>query len=424
MPSASGAPPSSGSAAELRIGYLIPEFPGQTHIWMWREIVWMRRFGATVALFSTRPPPPRDGARHAFAEEARKTTFYLVPMGWFGAAAALLWGLLHPWGLLRSVALALTLPVDRRPRWKTVLPLVLPACRMAREARKRKIRRFHAHSCANSAILCMMARRLTGIPFSMTLHGDVNWWGGALIEKIADAEFMMVISRRLLDDVARLVPGQPPGKSLLGPMGVDTETWTPHRRPAGSASGRLLSVGRLHFGKGHDTLIEAAGILARSGMKLELRIVGEGPQRIELEHQVARAGLKDVVRFCGSLSELEIIEHMKWADVFALASHAEALGVVYMEAMAMQVATIGTRVGGVGEIITDGVDGLLVPPKDPPALADAIRRLLTDDQLRVRLALAARKTIVDRFDSRIGAATLYERIMGQAPPASTKIGNP
>src|SRR5262245_27076248 len=117
---AASEPPGSrdtGPDADLRIGYLVPEFPSQTHTWIWREIVWMRSSGGTVELVSTRPPQSRDAARHAFAEEARRRTTYLAPMGWLGAAAAFLWGLLHPWGLLRSVAMALTLPVDKGPRW-------------------------------------------------------------------------------------------------------------------------------------------------------------------------------------------------------------------------------------------------------------------------------------------------------------------
>ena len=80
----------------------------------------------------------------------------------------------------------------------------------------------------------------------------------------------------------------------------------------------------------------------------------------------------------------------------------------------MQVATVGTAAGGVGEIITDGVDGVLVPPADPEALAGTIRHLVEDEDRRKRIAAAGRLKIVERFDSRLGAATLYERITGHA----------
>jgi glycosyltransferase involved in cell wall biosynthesis len=419
MPTGSRTPPSreEGAGADLRLGYLIPEFPGQTHIWRWREIDWMRRFGADVNLFSTRPPPARDAARHAFADEARKRTFYLAPMGWLGAAGAFLWGLLHPWGLLRCVGLALSIPVDKRPLWKTVLPLVLPACRLAREARRRRIRHLHIHSCAKAAILGMMVRRLNGTPFSMTLNADIGWWGGAMPEKMADADFTIAITKSLLEEARAAAPDLDGRRILLGRIGVDTARWVPDGRRSKSPIGRIVSVSRLVPTKGQETLLAAVSKLAREGMKVELKLIGDGPQRQDLENLTLKLGLQGVVTFLGSLAEHEIIEHLKEADLFVLASHAEPLGVVYMEAMSMEVPTIGTRAGGVGEIIADGVDGLLVPPKDPDALAEAIRKVLSDPALGARLGTAGRKSIVERFDSRIGAATLYERIMGKAPVA-------
>jgi colanic acid/amylovoran biosynthesis glycosyltransferase len=238
-----------------------------------------------------------------------------------------------------------------------------------------------------------------------------------MAEKMAEAKFTMVITQGLMKDIARMETPLPEGKAMLGRMGVDTDVWVPESGPRASPSGRILSVGRLHFSKGHDDLLKAVAALVAEGMKLEVRLAGDGPQRRDLEDLAGALGLEHVVRFLGSLPEREIIEHMKWADVFVLASHAEPLGVVYMEAMSMEVPTIGTRAGGVGEIITDGVDGLLPPPKDPKALAEAIRRILTDRALRARLASAGRKTIVDRFDSRIGAATLYRGITGKTPVA-------
>ena len=143
---------------------------------------------------------------------------------------------------------------------------------------------------------------------------------------------------------------------------------------------------------------------------MTLRVFGDGPQRRELESLAKELGIAEKVKFEGSVSEERIIEEMRNADVFVLASHAEPLGVVYMEAMSMEVATVGTAAGGVGEIITDGVDGLLVEPRSIEAIADAIARLQDNQALRLRLARAGRQTIINRFDSRIGVKTLRERL--------------
>ena len=185
-----------------------------------------------------------------------------------------------------------------------------------------------------------------------------------------------------------------------------------------------MTVGRLHSSKGHDVLLRAVKRLVDSGKDVSLRLAGAGPDRDALEKLAADLGLAGRVTFLGSLPEDRIIEELRTADVFALASHAEPLGVVYMEAMALGVPTIGTAAGGVAEIITDGRDGLLVPPGNPGALADAIAALMSDDALRRRIGDAGREAVVRKFDSRLGAATLYERLMDGPAPTHTRAPSP
>ncbi len=400
------------------IGYLLPEFPGQTHIWMWREIDQLRRWGVPIRLFSTRRPPERDRARHSFAETAEAETTYLWPVSAPDGAAALLWALMtRPAGLLSCVRLALTLPIESRWRVLRLLALITPACVLAMHCRRASVRHLHCHSCSDAAILCMMVRRLAGVPFSLTLNADIAWWGGAMRPKLRDAAFTLAISRSLLDQVARECPALAPEQALLGRIGVDTRLWAPGARsePA-DGTVRIITVARLDPIKRHDLLLDAVGALRRDGLPLSLTIVGDGPLRAELEARAQRSGLSGVVTFAGSLGQEEIIRRMRSSDLFVLPSDAEGLGVAFMESMAMEVATIGTRVGGVPEIIDDGVDGILVSPSDPEALARAIRRLADDPDLRRRIASAGRRKIISRFDCRIGAATLYDRLMGRPPP--------
>ena len=397
------------------LGYIIPEYPGQTQIWVWREIVHLREWGIQIQVFSTQRPPIRDRARHDFAAAAEEETVYLWPIGIAQALRALLWVVARPRGFLKCIKLGFTLPVDRQPTCAMVLPLILPACLLAREANRLGIWRFHSHSCSNSAILCMMAKRLSGIPFSMTLNADIEIWGGAMAAKFQDADFTIAITQRLLDQIHRDYPELKPGQALLGRIGVDTRKWHPpeSERDCGVSPLRLLTVGRLHWSKGHSVLLKAVKILLDGGLDVTLDVIGDGPERQALEGQADQDGLSERVTFYGSLSESRIIEAMHDADIFVLASLGEPLGVAYMEAMAMEVATIGTDAGGVAEIIKNGENGLLVPPKDPDALALAIRRLKEDGAYRKQIAQRGRQSIVERFDSRLGAATLYERLFGQ-----------
>jgi glycosyltransferase involved in cell wall biosynthesis len=401
----------------VRIGYLIPEFPGQTHIWMWREILWMQRWADALHIYSTRQPPERDRARHLFARSSIPITTFLWPIP---VLHTLLWALLHhPRGLWRCLKLCFSLPIDKRPRSFHLLKLLPSACFLARDVRKRNLRHLHCHSCANCAILAMLAKRLIGVSFSMTVNANLDWWGGAMREKLHDAEFTLAITQWLLDQIHRDYPDLKPTQALLGRIGVDTSVWT---RGGGtsvpsSLPFRIVTVARLHPCKGHDILISAVERLVRQGRNITLRLIGEGPERPHLEFQIKFAGLEDRIRLLGSLGEHQILSEMRFADAFVLASHAEPLGVAYMEAMSAGVPTIGTAAGGVPEIITTGHDGLLVPPCDPESLAAAIARLMDDPELAARLARNARATIVERFDSRIGAATLYRRLTGSDPPA-------
>ena len=394
------------------LGYLIPEFPGQTHIFIWREIQQMERLGRRIRLFSTRRPPAQDRARHSFASVAERDTCYLWPVSPLLLARALVWALARPRRLFDALHLAATIEVDGGRNWRSVVPLLVPACVLAYELARGGVTHLHVHSCANSALLALLAKRLCGVPFSLVVHGDLHWWGGALAQKFSESAFTMVITRQLLDEVRRTFPQLGEDHILLGPMGVDTDVWSPAGREPRSGAFRIVSVARLHAAKGHDTAIRAIHRLVAQGRDVVLDIIGAGPEHDALAELVSSLELSSRVLLRGSLAEHEIIALMRQADAFALASHAEPLGVAYMEAMAMELPTIGTDAGGVSELITDGVTGLLVPPRDEESLARAIARLMDDATLRLELGRAARLRIVERFDSRLGATALHRRIAG------------
>jgi glycosyltransferase involved in cell wall biosynthesis len=153
--------------------------------------------------------------------------------------------------------------------------------------------------------------------------------------------------------------------------------------------GRILFVGRLEHMKGVDTLLVAfAGMRKCENAKMSrchLRIVGDGSLRSQFEAFSAQLGVSDRVTFVGYVPHPEIYEEYAQAEIFCGLSRSEALGNVFLEAQAGGCAVVGTKVGGIPEIVQDGVTGLLVPPDDPGAAAEILRKLLTDDALRQRL---------------------------------------
>lgn len=406
----------------MRIGYVIPEFPSQTHVWIWREILHVRQWGMPLTIFSTQKPVAQDRARHAFADEAERETVYLWPRPRLGALLAVLGTLArHPIGFVGCLRLALTLEnTVNRGKVRPLLPLIVPACLLAREVRRRAIGRLHSHSVARSAVICMMVKRLTGTPYSLTLNADLSWWGGGVERKIAESDFTIAITRGLLDEVHAKFPEIPGERTILGRIGVDTRRWErPASRPLPIdpiGGYRIVSVGRMHHNKAFDVLMQAVRRLIDQGVPLDVRIIGDGSERPSLEAMRTRLKLEGSVTFLGSMSEDQIIDELLDAHLFSAVSRHEPLGVVYMEAMALGVPTLGTTSGGVSEIIVSGQNGVLVEPGDPDALAKAILKLLRDPETRVRFSEAARRTIVEQFDSRIGAATIYRRLTGNTAP--------
>jgi glycosyltransferase involved in cell wall biosynthesis len=196
-------------------------------------------------------------------------------------------------------------------------------------------------------------------------------------------------------------------------LGTDLPDVPPVRPP--DAPPTLVTVGHLVARKRHADVVEALALLAPTHPTLRYAIVGDGPERSALEALAASRGVGDRVDFAGQLPPAEARARAARADVFVLPSVDEAFGVAYVEAMAAGVPAIGCeREDGPAEIAAAGPGLVQVPPRDPRALADAIERLLADDDARVQLGREARATVERCFTwERCGEATIaaYKRAL-------------
>tara|TARA_R100000789_G_scaffold7758_1_gene11982 strand:- start:452 stop:1669 length:1218 start_codon:yes stop_codon:yes gene_type:complete len=387
----------------INLGYLVPQFPGQTHIFFWREIADLERLGCVPHLFSTRPPPP-GLVSHDWSDAAIARTTYLgrpTP----GHALA---------GLLRAPWSAILREGHGGEFLKDVL-ICLPAARaLSAACRSRGIGHVHAHSCGRAALICALARLMGGPSYSLTLHGALSDYGPGQGFKWRNASFATIITHKLMAEMREVIGPDLPEDVMVQPMGVDTEDFkrdTPYEPPRPGAPLRIFSCGRLHRVKGHQDLLSAVRLLLDRGIDVQLDIAGEDDAggtgyRAELQAHLEALDLGAHARLLGAISGPEVRRHLLAADVFALASWHEPLGVAYMEAMACGVPTIGTDAGGVRELIDSGENGLLVPPKAPEVLADAIAALAADPALCARLSEAGRARVVRDFRSSKGAETL------------------
>lgn len=161
---------------------------------------------------------------------------------------------------------------------------------------------------------------------------------------------------------------------------------------------RIVCAGRLHTSKGQETLIRALGLLKLAGREVSLRLLGDGPRRSELMTLAEHLKVGDLCHFAGNLSHKEIIREMALAAVVAVPSLSEAYGLVNVEALAVGTPVVASRVGGVPEIVRGGVDGILVPPGDAPALANALGRVLSDEDLRREMGVNGRRRFLEAFE--------------------------
>jgi glycosyltransferase involved in cell wall biosynthesis len=195
---------------------------------------------------------------------------------------------------------------------------------------------------------------------------------------------------------ALLAAGQPAARIGVVPnlVRVPPEIACGARDPA--APPVIGALGRLVERKGFADLLEAAALLAARGYGFELRIGGSGPAQAALRATVDRLGLAPLVRFLGWVEDKR--GFFEPLDVLCVPSREEPFGIVVLEGMAHGRAVVATAAPGPRAIVRDGIDGLLVPPAAPPALADALASLLADPSRRLALARAGRATARDRFD--------------------------
>lgn len=402
----------------MRIAYLAPEFPGQTHTWMWRERCHLVENGLDVRMVSTRTPLDRDRARHNWAEAAKADTTYLWPVPPIQIITAILALLtIKLPALLACIALCRRIQRDNGPSALNSLTLLPSAYRFATWIKQTNIEHVHVATPARALITTLLAKRINPrFTVDCTVNANFGWWGGGLTAKFNELDALFVIVGWMDEQARQDFDASITDKMHLARLGVDTREWPARQAPADAPPFRVVTVGRLHPSKGHDDLIRAVASLRDQGHDITLALLGEGPQRAELEQLAASLGLGDAIEFTGSVPEHEVRARLEASHVFVGASHAEPLGVVYIEAMALGVPTIGTDAKGPKEIIIDGESGLLVPPKDHAALADAIARLASDPQLAQRLSTGGRQRVIDQYDSRIGAKVVYDAIVALPRP--------
>ncbi len=413
----------------MRIAYLVSWFPAITETFILDEVRELRARGVEVEvlpLFGR-----RGGDVHAGWRGLESCTHYHRSLSWELLTAQVHWLRRKPGVLLRAWGEALRANASSRKLLVRAPAVLLKGALLARRIEGMDIQHVHAHWATHPTLAAWLVRALTGTGYSFTAHAHDRYVDRAMLREKADgARFVVTISefnRRLLEGecgerIAR--------KVHVIRCGVDVGAFAPvpHAVPAVPT---FVCVASLREYKGHAVLLDALRILRARGSNVKVVLVGDGELRGALAGRIAREGLADCVELRGAVPHEEIPAVLRAATAMVLPSvtsrdgQMEGIPVALMEAMAAGVPVVATRLSGIPELVRDGETGLLVPERDPAALAAAMERLATEPALRARLADEGRLAVREGFDRRRNVARLAALFERFAPaPVPGRSGPP
>ncbi len=400
----------------IRIAYILSRFPKLSETFVFREVNELRRQGAEVHCFSIHHPLPEPlppDAQHLLAETA-----YLWPPHPAGFGSGVLrFAITRPrqfFGTLKTF-------LQQAPRnFNGIKRFVLhffEGVYLAHLCVKRGVEYIHAHFANGPSSVAMAASAVSGIPFGFTCHAqDIYADPLMLALKIEAAHLPLTISQYNRDYLAKALSPAHAARVRVHRVAVDLTHFRPKRLAASNEdSPVILAIGRLVPKKGFIHLIRACEILAQRGVNFRCWIVGEGPERAALQAAITAGKLEEKVCLLGSQTDIK--KYLQRADVFVMpcvldqSGDRDGIPTTLMEAMAMQVPVISTSLSGIPELVRHEQTGLLVPPADEAALAQAICRVIVDEELRQALAAAGRRYIETCHNLELNTQDLLQNIL-------------
>jgi len=408
-----------------RIAYWVSRFPKTSETFIVDELIALEEAGVDVSLYAL---AAGRGAR--VGPEAEVLDARCNRLATFSpklAVEAGRWLLRAP---LRLVGLwgEVVIRHARSPRaLARAVVAVAHAVAHAAPMERAGVSHVHAHWATHTALAAWAIHRLTGLSYSFTAHADDIYVERPMLEqKVRDAAFVVTISdfnRRFLEQRVAASSDTP---IEVVRCGVDADAFPPSAGPDEGERFTIVCVARLEAKKGHADLLDACGRLVDRGVALRCRLIGDGAERAALTARARALGLADQVEFLGARPRSDVRAAIAGAHVVVISSvvdpsgRADGIPVALMEAMATSRPVVSTRVTGIPELVEDGVSGLLVPPGDPAALADAIERLRTDPVLAHRLAQAGRERVRGDYDLHRNVRRLRDLFVEHGHAASSR----
>jgi glycosyltransferase involved in cell wall biosynthesis len=394
------------------VGYILKMYPRFSETFILNELLELERQGVTLRIFSLREPD--DGIVHGEVGLVRGDVSYIRWRRVLAVARA------HARVVRRSSAryVKALLFALRRHQFASVKHF-LKAGVIADHVQREGIGHIHAHFASSAASVALDVHRLTGVPYSLTAHAKDIYRHDLDIDhlrtKLDEAQFAVTVSDYNRDHLARLG-----ARNVLRIYnGLDLRRFVPNGA-APDEPPLVLAVGRLVEKKGFDVLIRACELLRADGVRFRCLIVGKGELAGDLGTLISALDLEEHVELAGPLPREKLLDLFPRASVVAAPcvvgsdGNRDGLPTVLTEAMALKIPVIATPVTGIPELVEDGRTGLIVPERDPAALAAAIRRLLEEPETARRLAEAGRARVERDFDLHANVRELRTLFEGAA----------
>jgi colanic acid/amylovoran biosynthesis glycosyltransferase len=399
---------------KMKVAYFLLRFPHLTETFILREMVFLRRLGVDVHVFSMIPPLPTP-IMHEQVQEMMPYVHYSP----FLLSARLIVAQFHfllrsPLKYVRALFRALWQTCPEPAALFRVLVTFPKSVYFAKQVQDLGIDHIHAHFVWVNGVAAQIAADLTGATFSLHPHAWGLFMRGqeAVRRQLEVATGLVTVSGYHRQYIADLCPRCASRDTKIVHYGLDPTEFVPAPVPAEDGTVRIISVGSLFEKKGHEYLIDACAQLAEKGIPFRCSIVGSGALQSALQERIEGHGLHNCVSLLGAKTQAEVKDLYRHGDIFALAcvvarsGDCDGMPNVLLEALSMEIPVVTTPVAGIPELVRDGETGLLVPQRDARALAHAIERLIDDEALRRDLGRRGRQTVLAEFDIRRTAAQL------------------
>lgn len=318
------------------------------------------------------------------------------------------------WQVLCHSAGGLPANLKRRPWLYFLVPVLLLMMLRACLRARRDTDVYHANWSVNG-IIAAIAARLAGKPVLTTLRGsDVNRARESAIYRFVLAtcvrlsDRVVAVSEALRSTILALVPQAPPDHVVVVPNGIDDRFFQIERRKIPISPLRLIAVGNLTPNKSVDLILRAAASLPRD--KFQLRIVGDGPERLQLVALASALGLDSTVTFLGAAPPDQIPSLLSESDVFLLASLSEGRSNAVMEALAAGMPVVASNIEGIRDVMNHGVHGYLVDPGNVSGFARCLEEFIASPALCLTMGTAARAHVHEQHLTWEATANRYAEL--------------